>query len=58
MINIFNFLQEQGLIDFIEADELIKPTIKLTRFMDMNLLNKNHYHRVLKVLEVEGHEQN
>lgn len=48
--NILVFLQRQGLIDYIEQDDMIKTTKKLDHFMDWNLLNKNHYHRILKVL--------
>lgn len=52
MHTILTFLQKQGLIDYIEADEMIKTTKKLDHFMDFNLLNKNNYHRVLRVLGV------
>jgi len=55
--HIFKFLQDQGLIDYLEIDELIKTTKKLDQFMDFNLLNRNHFQRVLKVLEVAD-EQN
>jgi hypothetical protein len=53
---ILTFLQKQGLIDYIEADEMIKTTKKLDHFMDFNLLNKNNYHRVLRVLGVSVDE--
>lgn len=49
---ILIFFQGQGLIDFVEADEMIYTTNKLDQFMDWNLLNKNNYNRVLRVLEV------
>lgn len=52
MYTILSFLQKQGLIDYIEADEMIKTTKKLDHFMDWNLLNKNNYNRVLRVLGV------
>ena len=55
---ILKFLEKQGLIDYIEADEMIKTTKKLDHFMDWNLLNKNNYHRILRVLGVEEDEQN
>ncbi|MFA9465641.1 MAG: DUF6063 family protein [Velocimicrobium sp.] len=55
---ILNFLEKQGLIIYIEADEMIKTTKKLDHFMDWNLLNKNNFHRVLRVLGVEEDEQN
>lgn len=53
---ILTFLQKQGLIDYVEADEMIRTTQKLDHFMDFNLLNKNNYNRVLKVLGVAEHE--
>jgi len=53
---ILEFLQNQGLIDYIEADEMIKTTKKLDHFMDFNLLNKNNYDRVMKVLGVTEDE--
>ena len=52
--SILVFLQKQGLIEFVEADEMIKTTKKLDNFMDWNLLNQNHYQRVLRVLGVEN----
>lgn len=54
---ILNFLDKQSLIDYIEEDEMIKTTKKLDQFMDFNLLNKNNYDRVLKVLGVRDNEQ-
>ena len=51
--SILTFLQKQGLIDYIEADEMIKTTKKLDHFMDYNLLNKNNYNRVMRVLGVK-----
>ncbi|SFR88010.1 DUF6063 family protein [Anaeromicropila populeti] len=50
LYNILVFLQKQGLIEYIEKDDMIQTTEKLNQFMDWNLLNKNHYNRVLKVL--------
>lgn len=50
---IFNFLEEQGLIDYVIEDEMIKTTKKLDNLMDWNLLNQNNYQRVRKVLENE-----
>lgn len=52
--SVLVFLQKQGLIEYVEADEMIKTTKKLDNFMDWNLLNQNHYHRVLRVLGVEN----
>lgn len=54
---ILIFLQRQGLIDYIEEDEMIKTTRKLDQFMDYNLLNKKNYNRVLNVMGVRDNEQ-
>lgn len=51
LYNILNFLQKQGLIEYVEEDEMIKTTKKLDNFMDWNLLNQNHFQRVRRVLE-------
>jgi hypothetical protein len=56
LYTILSFLSKQGLIDYIEVDEMIKTTKKLDHLMDYNLLNKNNYNRVLKVLGVTDHE--
>ncbi len=48
--HILMFLQKQGLIEYVEEDEMIKTTRKLDSFMDWNLLNQNHYQRIQKVL--------
>ena len=53
LFHILRFLQEQGLIEYIEQDEMIKTTKKLDHFMDWNLLNKNNYQHVLSVLGVQ-----
>lgn len=50
---IFTFLEEQGLIDYVVQDEMIKTTKKLDNLMDWNLLNQNNYLRVRKVLASE-----
>ena len=55
LYNILNFLQKQGLIEYVEEDEMIKTTKKLDQFMDWNLLNQNHFQRVKRVLERQGH---
>ena len=54
--HILNFLQKQGLIEYVEQDEMIKTTKKLDNFMDWNLLNQNNYRRVLRVLGVKEDE--
>jgi len=51
---ILNFLQKEGLVVFIEEDEMIQTTPKLDSFMDWNLLNRSNYDRVRKVLGVEN----
>lgn len=51
MNGIIRFLEEQGLIDYIEADDMIKPTSKLDNFMDWRILNKTHYENVLAAFE-------
>lgn len=54
LYHLLTFVQKQGLIDYVEEDEMIKTTKKLDSFMDWNLLNQNHFQRVKKVLgEVE-----
>lgn len=50
LFHILRFLQEQGLVEYIEQDEMIQTTRKLDHFMDWNLLNQNHYQRVRAVL--------
>lgn len=53
LYHLLNFLQKQGLIEYVEEDEMIKTSKKLDNFMDWNLLNQNHFERVKKVLGVE-----
>lgn len=53
--NILIFLQKQGLIEYVEEDEMLKTTKKLDNFMDWNLLNQNHFERIKKVLG--GHHE-
>lgn len=54
--HILIFLQKQGLIEYVEQDEMVKTTKKLDNFMDWNLLNQNNYQRVLRVLGVTEDE--
>lgn len=54
---ILKFLDDQGLIYYIQNDDMIKPTKKLDSFMDWNILNKNNYNRVMKALGEENNEQ-
>lgn len=51
--HILKFLEKQGLIEYVEEDEMIQTTKKLDSFMDWNLLNQNHYARIRKVLGLE-----
>lgn len=52
--NILKFLEKQGLIEYVEEDEMIQTTKKLDSFMDWNLLNQNHFMRVRKALGIES----
>ena len=54
LYNILNFLQKQGLIEYVEEDEMIKTTKKLDNFMDWNLLNQNNFMRVKRILSGNG----
>jgi len=53
---VLTFLQKQGLVEYVEADEMIMTTKKLDNFMDWNLLNQNNYQRIRRVLEAAEHE--
>ncbi len=53
---ILLFLERQGLVEYVEQDEMIKTTKKLDNFMDWNLLNQNNYGRVLRILGVKTDE--
>jgi hypothetical protein len=50
------FLEKQGLVEYVEQDEMIKTTKKLDNFMDWNLLNQNNYQKVLRILGVSKDE--
>ena len=50
LLHILRFLQTQGLVEYIEQDEMVKTTRKLDHFMDWNLLNKANYQRVLDII--------
>lgn len=54
--NILKFLENQGLINYIEHDDIILTTSKLDNFMNFNILNKNNYERVLTALGGSEHE--
>ncbi|MBD7912482.1 MULTISPECIES: DUF6063 family protein [Clostridium] len=53
---ILSFLDNQGLIDYIQSDDMIKTTKKLDYFMDWHLLNRKNYNRVVEALGEEVHE--
>ena len=46
------FLEKQGLILYIQEDEMIKTTRKMDDIMEMKLLNKNNYERIMQVLGI------
>ncbi|WP_459195740.1 DUF6063 family protein [Wukongibacter baidiensis] len=48
---IIKFLDGQGLLEFIEEDDMIKPTPKLDNFMDWNILNRSNYDNILRAFE-------
>lgn len=48
--HIFMFLENQGLIEYVQEDEMIKTTKKLDNLMDWNLLNQNNYQRIQKIV--------
>lgn len=54
--SILVFLEKQGLIEYVEQDEMVKTTKKLDNFMDWNLLNQNNYKRVMRILGVTEDE--
>lgn len=51
---IIKFLDQQKLIEFIEEDDMIKPTPKLDNFMDWNILNRSNYDNIIKAFEEVG----
>lgn len=53
---ILSFLERQGLVIYIQEDEMIKTTRKLDNIMEMKLLNKNNYERIMEALGVKEYE--
>ena len=51
--HILIFLENQGLVEYVQEDEMIKTTKKLDNLMDWNLLNQNNYQRIQKVIQGE-----
>lgn len=56
LFNILKFMEGQGLVMYMEQDEMVKTTRKLDHFMDWNLLNRNNYAHVQSVLGEEKDE--
>lgn len=54
---IMDFLEEQELIIYIKEDEMIKTTKKLDDIMEMRLLSRSNYERVMQALGRLEHEQ-
>lgn len=58
--NLLRFMEDQGLIEYIEQDETIMTTKKLDNFMDWNILNLNNYKRIEKIInggeEINGND--
>lgn len=50
--NLLDFLEKQSLIIYVQEDEMIKTTTKLDHIMELKLLNKKNYNRIMKVLGV------
>lgn len=48
---ILVFLEKQGLVDYVEQDEMINTTKKMDNFMDWNILNEKNYDRVLSIMK-------
>lgn len=51
LYTIIRFLQDQGLVVYIEQDEMIKTTRKFDHFMDWNLLDKNNYEKIVNMMK-------
>ena len=56
MNSIMDFLEKQGLIIYIQEDEMIKTSDKLDNIMEMRLLNKSNYEAVMAILGVKTDE--
>ena len=54
---ILSFLDKQGLIQYVPEDEMIRTTKKLDNFMDWNVLNRNNYARLKRIVEGTEREQ-
>lgn len=50
--HICSFLDRQGLIVFIQEDEMIKTTAKLDNIMEYKILNKENYAKIMEALGI------
>ena len=50
---ILSFLDKQGLVQYVQEDKVVRTTKKLDNFMDWNVLNRNHYGRLKRIVEGE-----
>lgn len=48
--HIMIFLEGQGLIEYVQEDEMIKTTKKLDNMMDWNLLNQNNLDKIRGII--------
>ena len=53
---ICDFLDRQGLIVFVQEDEMIKTTPKLDNIMEYKILNKDNYTAIMEVLRAEDEQ--
>lgn len=56
LYHVLAFLQEQGLVDYLDQDEMITTTKRLDHLMDYYLLNKHNYPLVQTIIAGEGNE--
>lgn len=52
--NIMTFLDRQGIIIYILQDEMIKTTPKLDNIMEMKILNRENYQRIMEALNEQN----
>lgn len=56
LYTVMDFLEEQNLVIYIQEDEIIKTTDKLDHLMEMKLLNRANYKKMMRALGVEDNE--
>ena len=49
-------MDRQGLIVFVQEDEMIKTTPKLDNIMEYKILNKDNYTAIMEVLRAEDEQ--